>query len=93
MASNQKIETHSGIDEHGKVFFFFFFCQQVYDVDDATCAAGVDVCAGVGVAVDDDVDGVDSIGVGAVTAVFDPEGVAKSSSNFFMVIIKLRLAH
>ena len=21
MASNQKIETHSGIDEHGKVFF------------------------------------------------------------------------
>ena len=56
-------------------------------------AAGVDVGAGVGVAVDDDVDGVDSIGVGAVTAAVDPEGVAKSSSNFFMVIIKLRLAH
>ena len=91
MASNQKIETHSGIDEHGKVFFFVG--RQVHDDDDATGAAGVDVGAGVGVAVDDDVDGVDSIGVGAVTDVVDPEGVAKSSSNFFMVIIKLRLAH
>jgi len=90
MASNQKIETHSGIDEHGKVFFVG---RQVHDDDDATGAAGVDVGAGVGVAVDDDVDGVDSIGVGAVTDVVDPEGVAKSSSNFFMVIIKLRLAH
>lgn len=89
MASNQKIETHSGIDEHGKVFFV----GQVHDEDDATGAAGVDVGAGVGVAVDDDVDGVDSIGVGAVTGVVDPEGVSKSSSNFFMVIIKLRLAH
>jgi len=90
MASNQKIETHSGIDEHGKVFFV----GQVHDDDDATGAAGVDVGAGVGVAVDDDVDGVDSIGVGAVTDAVDPEGgVAKSSSNFFMVIIKLRLAH
>ena len=44
MASNQKIETHSGIDEHVKVFFVG---QQVHDDDDAT-----------GVAVDDDVDGV-----------------------------------
>ena len=71
----------------------FFVGRQVHDDDEATGAAGVDVGAGVGVAVDDDVDGVDSIGVGAVTAVVDPEGVAKSSSNFFMVIIKLRLAH
>lgn len=73
----------------------FFVRQQVHDDDDdeATGAAGVDVGAGVGVAVDDDVDGVDSIGVGAVTDVVEPEGVAKSSSNFFMVIIKLRLAH
>merc|ERR1712037_206653 len=60
MASNQKIETHSGIDEHGKVCFFVG--RQVHDDDEATGAAGV------GVAVDDDVDGVDSIGVGAVTA-------------------------
>ena len=41
----------------------------------------------------DDVDGVDgvvSIGVGAVTPVSD--GV-EDSSNFFIVMIKLRLAH
>ena len=57
--------------------------------------AGVDpvVDEGAGVVVFDDVDGVDgvvSIGVGAVTPVSD--GV-EDSSNFFIVMIKLRLAH
>ena len=50
------------------------------------------MAADVGADVAVDVEGDDSIGVVAVTGV-DSAEVDEDSSNFFMVMIKLRLAH
>jgi len=87
MASNQNWNTFW--DWWARKYCFFFKVHDIgdtHDVDDTAVAADV----GADVAVD--VEGDDSIGVVAVTGV-DSAEVDEDSSNFFMVMIKLRLAH
>jgi len=71
-----------------EILFFF----KVHDIGDTHDVDDTAVAADVGADVAVDVEGDDSIGVVAVTGV-DSAEVDEDSSNFFMVMIKLRLAH
>jgi len=92
MASNQNWNTFWDWWARKYCFWFVFFWKKVHDIGDTHDVDDTAVAADVGADVAVDVEGDDSIGVVAVTGV-DSAEVDEDSSNFFMVMIKLRLAH